>query len=155
MSKQINLNLYRGTQGGRRPGCGRKRIHSKGVAHRLREKVSIKTPLHINFKYRLHIRNKEKLKLLKKAILNSQRHGLRVLHYSLQSNHVHLMIEATDSKTLTKGMRSITVTMARGINQGKVQLQRYHLHVLRSVREKKMRFIMYFLMSRSILERTR
>lgn len=137
MTKQFSLNLHRGTRGGRRPGSGRKRIHSKGVAHRCREKVTLKTPLHINFKYRLHIRNKEKLRLLKRAILNSQRHGLKVLHYALQSNHVHLLIEATDSKTLTKGMRSITVTMARGIDQGKVQLQRYHLHVLRTVRETK------------------
>lgn len=135
MAKQFKLNLYKGSRGGRRPGSGRKRVHSRGVAHRSREKVTSRTPLHINFKYRLLIRNKEKLKLLKKAILNSQRFGLKVLHYSLQSNHVHLIVEATDSKMLTKGMRSITVTMARGIDQGRVQLQRYHLHVLRTVRE--------------------
>lgn len=121
--------------GGRRPGSGRKRLHSKGVAHRTREKVQIRTPLHINFKYRLNIRNKDRLRILKRAILNSQKLGLRVNHYSLQSNHVHLIVEARDTETLSRGMRSITVTMARGINLGKVQMSRYHLHVLKSLRE--------------------
>lgn len=65
--KQINLNLYQGTHGGRRPGSGRKRQKSAGVSHRTRAQVSSKTPLHINFKYRASIRNKDTLKLLKRA----------------------------------------------------------------------------------------
>ncbi|WP_408099267.1 hypothetical protein ACJVC5_08805 [Peredibacter sp. HCB2-198] len=43
---QLKLNIYKGTRGGRRPGSGRKRIHSRGVAHRTWEKVNGKTPLH-------------------------------------------------------------------------------------------------------------
>jgi hypothetical protein len=34
-------------------------------------------------------------------------------------------------------MRSLTVTLVKGINKGKVQLQRFHLHMLRSKRETK------------------
>lgn len=133
--KQMRLNLNKGRLGGRREGSGRRRIHSPGVSHRSREKVTIRTPLHINFKYKTHIRNKETLKLLKRAILNGRRHGLRIIHFSLQSNHVHLIVEAGDNRLLSKGMRSLTVTMAMGLKKGRVQLERYHLHVLRHLRE--------------------
>lgn len=134
-TKQLKLNLYQGKWGGRRPGSGRKRIHSKGAAHRVREKVSRRTPLHINFKFRAQIRNKECLKLLKKAIVNARSHGLKIVHFSLQSNHIHLIIESENNRTLTKGMRSLTITFAKGLKKGKVQIERYHLHVLKTIRE--------------------
>lgn len=93
--------------------------------------------MHINFKYRLPVKNKECLRLLKRAILNSRRWGLRVIHFSLQHNHVHLIVEAESNDILTTGMRSLTVTMAKGIKRGRVQIERYHLHVLRTLRETK------------------
>lgn len=133
--KQTKLSLFKGKWGGRRPGSGRRRRHSKGVAHREREMVNRRTPLHVNFKYRTTIRNKTSLKLLKRAIVNARRFGLRVLHYSMQKNHIHLIIEADSNPVLTKGMRSLTITMAKGLKQGRIQVQRYHLHVLKSLRE--------------------
>jgi len=136
-TKQLKLNLFKGKLGGKRPGCGRKRKHSKGVAHRVREGVNHRTPLHINFKYKTFIRNKICLRLLKRAILNSRKHGLRIIHFSLQHNHVHLIVESDTNQQLTKGMRSLTVTFAKGLDQGRVQIERYHLHVLRSLRETK------------------
>jgi REP element-mobilizing transposase RayT len=133
--KQIKLNLFQGTHGGRRPGSGRKRLKSVGVSHRTRAVVSAKTPLHINFKYRSNIRNKQTLKLLKKAIRNARSHGVRVLHYSFQANHIHLILESPNNKILTKAMRSLTITIAKGLGLGRIQLERYHLHVLKTVRE--------------------
>lgn len=133
--KQLKLNIYKGKKGGRRPDCGRKRIHSKGVAHRVREKVSVRTSLHINFKFKAHIRTKQCLKLLKRAILNSRKHGLRIMQFSLRSNHIHLIVEAETNEILTKGMRSLTVTFAKGLDKGRVQIERYHLHVLKTIRE--------------------
>lgn len=133
--KQLALNLFKGTRGGRRPGCGRKRLHSKGVAHRTRETVKLKTPMHINFNYKTNIKNKDCLRLLKRAIVNSRMMGLRVIHFSMQTNHIHLIVEAEDNEILTRGMRSLTITFAKGLKKGKVQLERYHLHVLKSVAE--------------------
>ena len=135
--RQIKLNLNKGRWGGRRSGSGRRRIHSKGVAHRVREKVANRTPLHINFKLKTFIRNKQCLKLLKRAILNSRSHGLRIIHFSLQSNHIHLIVEAESNEVLTRGMRSLTVTFAKGLQKGRIQIERYHLHVLKSIRETK------------------
>lgn len=136
-TKQLKLSLYQGKHGGRRPGSGRKRLHSKGVSHRPREKVTHRTPLHINFKFKTHIKNKHCLKLLKRAIINARSHGLKVIHFSLQSNHIHLIVESEANFTLTKGMRSLTVTFAKGLKAGRVQIERYHLHVLKTIRETK------------------
>jgi REP element-mobilizing transposase RayT len=137
MAKQLRLNLDKGTRGGRRSGSGRKRIHSKGVAHRSREEVTKRTPVHVNFKYKTHIRNKTCLKLLKRAIVNARSYGLRVIHFSMQHNHIHLILEPSSNEILTRGMRSLTITFAKGLKAGKVQIERYHLHVLKSVREAK------------------
>lgn len=141
--KQLNLKVN--TWGGKRKGSGKKRIHSKGVTHRKREKVTRHTPTHINMKYKASIKNKDFLQILKRAILNSRRKGLRIIHYSVQSNHVHFIIEADTNKKLESGMRSLTVTIVKGINKGKVQLQRFHLHVLRSLRETRnaVRYVCY------------
>ena len=135
--KQQTFNLYQGKHGGRRPGAGRKRFHSKGVAHRTREKVHLRNPLHINFKVNAFIRNKMCLKILKRAVFNARKLGLSIRHYSLQSNHIHLIVEARDNRILESGMRSITVTFAKGLAKGKVQKERYHLHVLRTLKEVK------------------
>jgi REP element-mobilizing transposase RayT len=91
--------------------------------------------MHINFRYKTQIRNKESLKILKRALLNASRKGLRIHHFSMQSNHVHLIVEAKDNGVLSRGMRSLTVTFAKGLKKGRIQLGRYHLHVLRAVSE--------------------
>ncbi|MFL5785769.1 MAG: hypothetical protein ACJ76H_14220, partial [Bacteriovoracaceae bacterium] len=52
-------------------------------------------------------------------------------------NHIHFIIEADNNHFLERGMRSLTVTIVKGLNKGKAQLQRYHLHVLRTRKETK------------------
>lgn len=135
MGKQLKLNLDQGSWGGRRSNSGKKRIHSKGVAHRTREKINSRTPLHINFKFQKTIRNISTLEILKRALLNGEKKGLKVIHFSLQSNHVHLIAEAPSNEALTLGMKSILNTIAR--NKGSILKGRYHLHVLRSPNETK------------------
>jgi hypothetical protein len=53
----------------------------------------------------------------------------------MQSNHIHLIIEAKDNSILSSGMRALTVTFAKGLKQGRIQIERYHLHVLKTKRE--------------------
>lgn len=142
---QTKMKLSGGRWGGLRPKAGRKRIRSRGVAHISREKITGRTPLHVNFKYKISVRNKETLKLLKRSIQNARKHGLKILHYSLQHNHIHLIVEADNNLILTKGMRSLTITFAKGLQRGRVQIERYHLHVLKTVRETKhaIRYVLF------------
>lgn len=135
MKKQLSLNLYKGTHGGRRPNCGRPRLHSKGVAHRTREKINAHTPFHINFKYKAFIRTNKVLEILEIGIKNASRHKLKVTHYTLQSNHVHIIAESPHNESLIKGMRSLTNTIVKRIGKGSIQIERYHLHVLKTPTE--------------------
>lgn len=135
--RQLRMTLNGSNHGGLREGAGRKRIKSKGVCHRKRETVKPSVPLHINFKFKTQIRNKACLKILKKAIVNARSYGLKIVHFSMQSNHLHFIIEAENNDILSTGMRSLTITFAKGLNQGKVQIERYHLHVLKTLQETK------------------
>jgi REP element-mobilizing transposase RayT len=63
----------------------------------------------------------------------------RVVHYSLQTNHVHLIVEARDAKALGRGMMSISSRLARAVNRvfsrkGRALTDRYHARVLKTPR---------------------
>jgi hypothetical protein len=63
-----------------------------------------------------------------------------LVQYSLQTNHVHLVVEADGPEALGRGMKSIGARLARAVNRvfarrGPVLAERYHLHVLRTPRE--------------------
>jgi len=62
------------------------------------------------------------------------------VHHSIQSNHLHLIVEATDRAALTSGMRRLLIRMARSLNRlwgrsGSVFADRFHEHELRTPRE--------------------
>ena len=70
----------------------------------------------------------------------ANRFGFRLVHYSVQGNHVHLLVEAEDEKALSRGMKGLGVRVAKGLNrvmgrQGKVLDDRYHGHILRTPTE--------------------
>jgi hypothetical protein len=59
------------------------------------------------------------------------------VHYSLQGNHVHLVVEAADRRALGRGMMAVGARLARAVNRvfqrkGPVLADRYHLTVLKS-----------------------
>jgi hypothetical protein len=63
-----------------------------------------------------------------------------VVHYSIQRDHVHLIVEAAGKQALASGMKSIGPRLARVVQRvfavrGRVLAGRYHLHVLKSPRE--------------------
>jgi REP element-mobilizing transposase RayT len=64
----------------------------------------------------------------------------RVVHFSVQADHVHLLVEARDKAALSLGMRGLTIRLARAANRargrrGAVWADRYHARALRTPRE--------------------
>jgi hypothetical protein len=62
------------------------------------------------------------------------------VHYSIQGDHVHLIVEASSTRDLACGMKSIAARFARAVNRvlrhvGRVLADRSHVHVLRTPRE--------------------
>jgi REP element-mobilizing transposase RayT len=135
MKKQLTLNLYSGKNGGRRPNSGRPRIHSKGVSHSKREPVTSRTPLKINFKKKTYIRTEKLLDIINRSIEHAKLKNLHIICFTIQSNHIHLIAETQNNKTLSSGMRSVTNTIAKNLKKGSMQIERYHLHVLRNPTE--------------------
>jgi REP element-mobilizing transposase RayT len=69
-----------------------------------------------------------------------ERGRFRLAHYSIQDDHVHLIVEATGKRALACGMKSIAARVARAANRifrrrGPVLADRYHRHTLRTPRE--------------------
>jgi REP element-mobilizing transposase RayT len=64
----------------------------------------------------------------------------RVVHISIQHNHLHLLVEAADREVLTRRMQSFAINAARAINgtdgrSGKVFAYRYHATQIRTPRQ--------------------
>ena len=62
------------------------------------------------------------------------------MHYSVQADHLHLIVEAASAQDLANGMKAVAARVARGVNRvfarrGTVLADRYHLRILRTPRE--------------------
>ena len=142
--EQLALDLRPRTWGGKRDGAGRKPSTVKrSVPHRTRPKHRAAHPLHLTMRTAVRgLRDQSVFGGVREAIAGASRTDFRVVQFSVQDNHVHLLVEAKDKRELTRGMRGLAVRMARRINgalrrRGKVFAERYHareLTVPRAVR---------------------
>jgi REP element-mobilizing transposase RayT len=133
------------TWGGKRRNAGRKpKGNNAGVSHTTRPSVSVHCPLHVTVRIAAGLptlRQEALVRALRRALAKGKaRFGLRVVHYSIQSNHVHCVVEASDRRALSRGMRGLDIRMARAVNRalgrrGRVIGDRYHARTLRTPRE--------------------
>lgn len=124
-------------------GAGRPAIHDRGIRHVARDILKKNTALHLTVKIertKAGLRNKDILKALQNAIYKARLKGLRILHYTLEYDHVHLLVEADNNQMLAKGMQSFGICFSKGINRvkklvGRVFQTRYHFRKLKTVTE--------------------
>ncbi|HEX4338694.1 MAG TPA: transposase [Polyangiaceae bacterium] len=65
------------------------------------------------------------------------RWGARLVQFSVQSNHIHLLVEANDKESLAQAMKGLAQRLARRLNRyfkrkGNLFADRYHEHILRT-----------------------
>ena len=142
-SRQLALDLP--TWGGRRPGAGRPPAGDRaGVSHAPRPRLALGHPVHVTLRVRRHVFNlraRRCLRVVEAAFAAArERHGLRLVHYSVQGNHLHLLVEAHGRETLSRGMQGLCIRLARGLNRvmgrrGAVFADRYHARALKTPRE--------------------
>jgi REP element-mobilizing transposase RayT len=82
----------------------------------------------------------------------AKRRFLRIVHYSVQSNHIHLVVEANDRGCLGQGMKGFAVRVARRVNgllssRGSVFADRYHARALETPRDVR-NVLIYVLLNR-------
>ena len=137
---QLELDLR---QKGRhtKKGAGRPKGPDPEVWHRERESFKRYEPLHLTVRLKRgipHLRKGRFVRAFRALLIAiSTRKDFRVVHYSIQKNHLHLLVEADDKKALANGMKSLNARIARTVNRvfqrkGKVLHGRFHSTVVRS-----------------------
>ena len=130
--------------GGARKGAGCKKKPGAGITHNVREELPKGCPMHVTVRLLPSLpslRQREEHRLLRECFrAGRERFGFRLVHYSVQGNHLHLIVEAMDRKALTRGMQGLLIRIARGLNRlwkrkGHVFSHRYHSHILKTPRE--------------------
>ncbi|MBL8900259.1 MAG: transposase [Planctomycetes bacterium] len=126
--------------GGKRKGAGRKPKNAEaGMPHRQRARKKRGQPLLITVRLAdglPSLRRGGALKLVLAALsASSDRHGMRIIHTTVQSNHLHFLVEADDRECVARAMNALLSPLARALNKlwgrrGKVFPDRYHDEVI-------------------------
>jgi putative transposase len=127
-------------RGGRKPKPESERTF---VAHRKRPTLPRKTPVHVALRLVEGIpslRRHRPVKYIRRCIQLAHKDRFRVIEFSVQSNHVHLIIEAEDGRALSRGMQGLKIRLARRLNalfgrRGTMFTDRYHARPITSPRQ--------------------
>src|SRR5262245_44121435 len=136
--------------GGRRKGGGRKKSPTSGVPHLKREEISGREPVHVTMRVMEGLPNLRHpavreachrcFREARERPGRSKTGWFRFKEFSIQTNHFHFLVEASDRKTLSVAICGLLGRLAKALNrlfrrQGEVFADRYHDHVLRTPRE--------------------
>ena len=132
------------TWGGRRPGAGRKPTPGRrsGVPHRARSPHAATNPVHVTLRAGGAVRclrSGRVFPAVRSALTLASRGGFRIIHFSVQDDHVHLIVEAEERSVLGRGIQGAAIRVARAVNRalgrrGPVWGDRYHARALTSPR---------------------
>ncbi|MBI2395112.1 MAG: transposase [Deltaproteobacteria bacterium] len=130
------------TWGGRRLGAGRPKGAGRCSAlhpHTARPAVSRHRPIHVTVRScrgTWNLRSQRCLTPVARALrLVRDRADFRVVHFSVQHDHLHLIVEADHRRALSNGLRALLSRAARGLNRvmqarGRRFADRHHEHAL-------------------------
>lgn len=145
--------------GGQRDNAGRKGNPRGNVPHRRRERHRRAHPVHVTLRARRGLpplREQVIAREIRRRIAQANRSTklrdvFRIVHFSAQNDHVHLIVEALDAPALSRGVQGLAIRLARRVNKllalsGRFWSDRFHSRELttpRSVRNA----IVYVLMN--------
>ncbi len=146
MRRQGQQELVFKTWGGKRRGAGRPPKGTRSSErHKKRQSFRESAPLHVNIRVEPSVGRLRKrhmyMALREATIVVARREDFRIVHLSIQGNHVHFLVEAQNRTALAKGMQAFQISAARHVNgaitrrtgtrrRGRVFSDRYHARVL-------------------------
>jgi REP element-mobilizing transposase RayT len=149
-ARRGQVELVFRTHGGRRPGAGRK---PKGkhprARHAARPEHDPRHPVHVTIRVvgsASGLRRRDTYFALREAtIVTARREDFRLIHMSIQRDHIHMIVEADSKDALSSGVRGFSISAARQINKaitargghrrtGRVIGDRFHARPLTSPR---------------------
>jgi putative transposase len=140
MRRPVQLEFV--THGGRRSGAGRPA--GDKVSHAARPVFDKPMPAHVVLSVGEDVpnmRSSRRFRAIRGCFAAARgRLGMRLIEFSVLSNHLHFVVEADDSLSLARGMKGLAVRVARTLNReregrGRVFTDHYHLHLLRGPTE--------------------
>jgi len=142
VGQQLELAFPRAAWGGRRKGAGRKRAEGGSFGHERRPEHLAPHPVHVVLKARFRsFRTQFVFPTVRRALADAARalSGFRIVQFSVQADHVHLIVEARSRVTLSRGMQGLAIRIARRVNAlasrtGKLWKERYFARELTSPR---------------------
>lgn len=109
------------------------------MLHGVRERFGRPLPTHVTLRVRDGVPSLRTVPIVAEIARTfsrgCSRPGFRLVHYSLQGNHAHLIVEAQNQVALACGMKAIGARLARAVNRiakrtGPVLAERYHHRLL-------------------------
>jgi putative transposase len=141
--KQLEFKLPQ--WGGKRRGAGRRpRGEQALVSHEARPKFAKPTPALVTLRVANHVwslRSRRSFRRIGAAFEKARgRFGMRLIEFSVMGNHLHLIVEADDSESLSRGMQGLNIRIAKALNrmmdrQGSVFADHFHSRLLKSPTE--------------------
>ena len=129
-------------------GPGRPKKQGAGLSHQKRETLARGSVLHITAKLKRglpRLRGRKPLGAITAAVRKfGKEDGFRLVHFSVQRDHLHLIIETDARSQLSRAMQKLMISIARRLNVlwgegkrwiGRIFKERYHEHVLRTPTE--------------------
>jgi REP-associated tyrosine transposase len=141
-SRQLELRPK--TWGGRHDGAGRKpNMGRRNVPHVHRPPHDARCPAHVTLRASADVpslRSERFLVPIQSALRAGTTARFRVLEFSIQTDHLHLVVEANEPTGFERGVRGLAIRIARLVNRlcgrrGAVWGDRYHARLLRTPRE--------------------
>jgi putative transposase len=159
--RPIQQELPFRTHGGRRERKRELRVGKRRVPHRARPKHDENHPVHVTMRAgRLlpSLRKQMVFVAIRRALAKTSREWFRVVQFSVQTDHIHMIVETVDTIALSRGMRGVSIRLARRINRaagrkGNVFGDRYHARALGTPREVRHCFVYVLLNFRKHLGR--
>ncbi|HVZ30874.1 MAG TPA: transposase [Polyangiaceae bacterium] len=114
------------------------------MAHLRRPALSGRHPCHVTLRVRTglaSLRGPAVFRAVREALAaGKERFGFRLVHFSVQRDHLHLLAEAEDRRALTRGVQGLSIRVAKSVNRelgrkGRLFADRYHARVLNTPRE--------------------
>src|SRR6185503_7599973 len=114
--------------GGAREGAGRKRLERrKKVPHRTRPAHRDIHPMHITLRRLPNLpsfRQQRVGTMMLRQIRRLNDDDFQIVHFSIQGNHLHLVVEAVDRDAVTRKMRGLAISFAKCFNRDVLRRKR-------------------------------
>jgi REP element-mobilizing transposase RayT len=148
-SRPEQLVLFK-KRGGKRRGAGRPPKGKRaGSPHKERPFLHGRYPVHVVLRVVSAVGNLRRrciYQAVREATLTLPGETFRIVHASIQRNHIHLLVEAKDKRALAAGMQGFQISAAKHLNaaisrgesgprrRGTVFPDRYHAEIITSPR---------------------